>query len=276
MTNPPVTVLMSVWNAEATLAAAIDSILQQSFSDFEFLIFDDGSTDGSAKILEAKAAADPRIRLIRQANQGLSATLQKGLELAKGKYVFRQDSDDLSHPERIARMLPALENAPLAISGWQNLYENGHTEQPRSSRVLISLPALARSSLLSLVNLAAHGTYAMHRETALGLGGYRPFFALAQDYDLLLRFQEKGGIAVVPEALYTLRIHSGSLSRSKAARQKEFAALASLLAWERKQGGNRHLSGNSATLRSALEERFPCRAFFLNRILNYRYRNENG
>src|SRR5882672_1930599 len=102
MTGPRLSVVMSVFNGERYLAAALESILRQSFSDFELLAIDDGSTDGSAGIL--RGCADPRLRILTNGtNIGLTRSLNRGLAAARGAYVARHDADDLSHPSRFAR-----------------------------------------------------------------------------------------------------------------------------------------------------------------------------
>ena len=100
---PQVSVVMSVFNGEAHLEQAIESVLNQRFRDFEFIILDDGSTDGSLEILKQMAQRDNRIHLVQNhMNLGLIASLNKGIRLSKGKYIARQDADDISLPERLA------------------------------------------------------------------------------------------------------------------------------------------------------------------------------
>ena len=110
---PKVSVVMSVYNAEPYLEAAIDSILNQTFRDFEFVIVDDGSTDGSTEILEKYAKGDSRIRLVHNAfNKGLIRSLNRGVKLAKGEYIARQDGDDVSLPQRLASQVQFLDEHP--------------------------------------------------------------------------------------------------------------------------------------------------------------------
>ena len=105
-----VTVLMPVYNAELFLSEAIESILRQTWSDFEYLIINDGSTDNSRKIISS--FRDPRIRLVdNPSNLGLTKSLNKGLELAEGEYIARQDADDISHPKRLERQVQFLNGA---------------------------------------------------------------------------------------------------------------------------------------------------------------------
>lgn len=116
---PPITILLSVYNGLPYLEYAIDSILNQSFTDFEFLIIDDCSTDGSKKLLEEKAKQDKRIRIINnEERMGLGANLAKGVELAKGKWIARMDADDISLPHRLATQYDfALKNPDIDIIG---------------------------------------------------------------------------------------------------------------------------------------------------------------
>lgn len=119
MTAPRVTVLMAVYNAERYLGEALDSVLAQTFADFEFLIINDGSTDSSAEILASRR--DARIRLVDNVrNLGLTASLNIGLALAKGEYVARMDADDVSRPERFARQVAFMDAHPEVgvCGGW--------------------------------------------------------------------------------------------------------------------------------------------------------------
>ena len=109
--TPRISVIMAVYNGGSFLKPAIESILRQSESRFEFLIIDDGSQDGSAAIIES--FKDPRIRLIRNAaNRGLAASLNAGLEVARGTYIARLDADDIALPDRLALQLDFLERNP--------------------------------------------------------------------------------------------------------------------------------------------------------------------
>ena len=118
MSEPAVTVLMTVYNAGSFLEPSIRSILGQSFGDFEFLIVDDCSTDGSAELAES-ASKDPRIKVIRNAqNRGQTACLNLGLGLARGRWIARHDADDLAHRDRLALQYQSAQKAPeIALLG---------------------------------------------------------------------------------------------------------------------------------------------------------------
>src|SRR5690348_2044168 len=98
-TPPPVSVLLAVYNGGPYLRAAVESVLTQTFTDFEFIIIDDGSKDDSLKTLREFAARDPRVRLVSRPNKGLTVTLNEGLDLARGEFLARMDADDLCMPE---------------------------------------------------------------------------------------------------------------------------------------------------------------------------------
>ena len=117
MKNPRITVLMSVYNGEKYLKEAIDSVLSQTFKDFEVLIINDGSIDKTSKIL--KTYKDPRIRIINnKKNIGLTKSLNKGLKLARGEYIARMDDDDVSKPNRLEKQFEFMEkNSKYAVVG---------------------------------------------------------------------------------------------------------------------------------------------------------------
>ena len=112
MTAPPLSVAMSVYNGERFLAEAVESILSQSFGDFEFLILDDGSHDGTRDILAEYGGRDPRIRVILRENRGLVASLNQLIGEARAPLVARMDADDISHRDRFSRQLAFLAGNP--------------------------------------------------------------------------------------------------------------------------------------------------------------------
>jgi glycosyltransferase involved in cell wall biosynthesis len=119
MSNPKLTVLMPVYNAASYLHEAIDSILQQTFRDFEFLIIDDGSTDQSIAIVQSYK--DPRIRFVRnETNAGIAATLNRGIELASCELIARMDADDISYPDRLQKQYDYMmhDSACALLSTW--------------------------------------------------------------------------------------------------------------------------------------------------------------
>jgi len=192
-----------VYNAGPFLREAVESILRQSFEDFEFIIIDDGSTDGSAEFLDS--VSDPRIRLIHQANQGLRATLNTGLQQSVGTYIARMDHDDVSLPQRLARQVAFLDTHPDHV-----LVGTTYAYIDDQNRVLGVFPALLEDSDIKLELLTkspfGHGTV-MFRASALRAGHFQ--YALdavhVEDYDLWIRFASAGKYANLPDVLYLWR-----------------------------------------------------------------------
>lgn len=231
---PVVTVLLSVYNGERYLGQAIESILRQTFADLEFIIIDDGSTDHTREILQRYD--DPRIVHMRnETNIGLTRSLNKGLKLAQGKYIARQDADDVSLPERLRRQIRFLDEHPqvdLVGSFVAVLSSEGEiiTElQPPTENQALQALLLRR-------NPFCHGSVTLRRAAVERVGGYREAFVRAQDYDLWLRLAEIGQVANLPDVLYQWRFTPGSVSLRHKRQQTAFDALAKECALRRRHG----------------------------------------
>jgi glycosyltransferase involved in cell wall biosynthesis len=222
-----VTVLMPVYNGIAYLQAAIESIQRQTHYDFEFLIVDDGSTDGSDDLLQRSAAQDPRIHLIRASHEGVAAARNRGLALANGTVVVCMDADDVAMPERIELQLAYLTTHPeiAAVGSALRLIDkNGqHIAQPT---IYPSSSDEIRRGLLMGYSMLAQPTVAMRRQTALAVGGYRPAFDTAEDFDLWLRLSERHPLANMPDVLVHYRWHGDNTT----ARRRRDQALAAHIA----------------------------------------------
>lgn len=187
-----VSVLMSVYNGEATLRTSMDSILAQTFSDFEFIICDDGSTDRSWDILCEYQKKDNRVRVFQNPhNLGLAASLNNCLALAKGQYIAREDADDISDPERLEKTLCYLqkENAPYVGCGVHIFDDNGVW----SHRIY---PEQITKHIIAQKNPFFHPTMIFRREILELAGGYRvsPETRRTEDYDLVMRLAGQGVI----------------------------------------------------------------------------------
>jgi glycosyltransferase involved in cell wall biosynthesis len=208
---PTISVLMPVFNAQKDLRQAIDSILNQSFADFEFLIIDDGSTDDSAYIV--RSYLDARIRFLQNPkNLGLVPTLNRGLSEARGKYIARMDADDISEPLRFESQLALLEKTPADICG--GLFRIIDADGKVTGTV--SVPFQTDELIACLANTVpfAHGSVMMRssflRDHQLQYGP-SPY---AEDHDLWIRIFEYGGrFANVSEMLFQYRNYSSSLSK---------------------------------------------------------------
>lgn len=237
-----ITVLMSVYNSDpAQLRQAIDSILAQTFTDFEFLICDDGSTgDGRTQQparseLLRQATRDSRIRLCWEPHRGLTKTLNRGLELARGEWIARQDADDWSDPERLQRQMERVrENQHLVVLGsnaWMHREDGGRlwpTRLPESAAELRR--AFANG------NPFVHGSVLFRASAARMARGYREAFPCSQDYDFFWRLSEAGEVANLPMPLYHYRFTAGSVSVRRAEEQAQAHLAAKILAAFRSQG----------------------------------------
>jgi glycosyltransferase involved in cell wall biosynthesis len=220
--NPSVSVIMSVYNGERFLKEAVESILAQSFTDLEFIIIDDGSTDQSARILENYN--DSRIIRIKNAsNIGLTKSLNLGLKKARGFYIARIDADDISKPGRLAAQIAYLNSNPqIAVLGsaYETIDENSKLIQTFYPP---SCPLVITWSLL-FGNPIAHSSVVYRRDIILQLGGYDENILYAQDYDLWSRITEKGFmISVLNIPLIQLRNHKAQITLIKQTRSRETA-----------------------------------------------------
>lgn len=201
---PEVSVLLSVHNGERFLERTLESVLSQTFGDFEFLIVDDASTDETPGILEAYA--DPRIRRFRNAgNLGLTRSLNRGLDRARGGYIARIDADDLWKPEKLGRQVEWLDRHPgvTVLGTWT-------TEIDDEDRVVgavrtCPLPDFLAWEMTHRSSLY-HSTALMRREPVSAIGGYDDRVKFAQDHDLWTRIVMAGGrVALLPEPLVLYR-----------------------------------------------------------------------
>ncbi len=185
MNAPKVTVMMMVYNAERYLRQAIDSVLGQTFTNFELLILDDAATDHSLEIIQSYS--DPRIRLIRnESNRGVAYSRSKVLPLARGEYVAVLDADDVALPERLQVQVSYLDTHPdicLVGSAYQVINEDGKVETTHS----MPTNPLTIRWLLLLGNCIAHSSVMFRREQAQSVGGYDATVYAGEDCDLYVR-----------------------------------------------------------------------------------------
>lgn len=218
---------MSVCNGARYLARALESILTQEGVSFEFLVIDDGSTDGTSDILAAHAAGDQRFRIIRQENRGLTQSLIRGCREAKGKFVARQDADDISTPGRLVALRELMDSSDsvLMTSSWSRcigpedeiLYEHQPPQDPEEA---------TRQLLDRGVGPPGHGTVMFRRSAYEQVGGYRQEFYYAQDTDLWYRLVEQGSIAYAQAFLYAYRLSPAQISGAQCDIQRRFGELA--------------------------------------------------
>ena len=223
MKNQKVTVLMSVFNGERYLRAAIDSILKQIFNDFEFLIINDGSSDSTAEIL--KGYNDPRIQIINnEKNIGLTKSLNKGLRLARGEFIARQDADDISLPRRLEKQVAFLNSRPeYGLVGCWN-YRIGANNKIED-KVVFCTDHDDIVNMLLIENHFVHSSVMFRKECIEKLGGYNEDLKFAQDYDLWLRIAERYKVANLGEFLHSWRYDKHGISYKMREEQKKHAFL---------------------------------------------------
>lgn len=215
MNNPSISVLMSCYNAEKWLPAAIDSVLVQSYTDFEFIILNDGSTDTTLSIVRAYGSKDSRIVILDKPNTGLADSLNCGIRVARGRWIARIDADDLCDPLRLEKQLKfVLENPDIVLlgSGFReidvhNIRVKDHY-YPGKSRQLIR-------RLERLRGFFPHSSAFFRLDIAKQLGGYRTEIKRAEDWDLWLRFSERGNIACLADLLVLIRKHNEQISNEE-------------------------------------------------------------
>ncbi|MDH5561869.1 MAG: glycosyltransferase [Deltaproteobacteria bacterium] len=218
-----VTVLLPVYNAVDTIKETVESVLCQTFEDYEFIIINDGSNDGTADLLNE--FNDRRITIINKGNEGLVKTLNLGISAAKGKYIARVDADDICLPERLQEQVEFLERNPdVSVLGTvvKVLYPDGKTQirkRPLS-------PEQVRKNILKICPVA-HPTVMMRTETVKGVGCYdikfdaSLGFSVGEDYHLWVKILRTGAkIANLDKPLLILRKTHGSVSGGKSLKFK--------------------------------------------------------
>ncbi len=213
--KPKVSVLMSVYNGEKYLRQSVESILGQSFGDFEFLIVNDASKDGSRDILEEYRKRDKRIRIIDNLkNMGLTRSLNIGLREVKGDFIARQDADDVSLPWRLEKQLRVIEanrETVLVSGGIEFIDENGRVWHRPGLRA--THPLVIRWFLMFFNYIGGHSQVMFRKNAIVRLGGYPENFKYSQDYYLWVKLARMGNIHIIPEVILQYRTHTGNLSQ---------------------------------------------------------------
>jgi hypothetical protein len=242
MSSPAISVVMSVYNGEKFLIEAIDSILGQTFADFEFIIIDDGSTDSTSKILSDYAKRDERVRVFAQENRGRAESLNCGIDRARAPLIARMDADDISLPHRLEQQLEFMKtHSEIGLLG-------GAAElvSPGKIKFGVHQPPIddgeIRQALLSS-NPFFHPTLVLRKDIVREVGGYRKALMDADDYDLILRMAERSKVANIASCVLLYRIHSNQVSVRAMTHQKECVLAARAAAILRNSGAADPLSG---------------------------------
>jgi len=221
--QPRVSVLMAVYNGVPYVRQAVESILAQTMTEFEFIIVDDASTDGTVGVLTEYAAADERIRVLTNAqNSGLTASLNVGLRVARAAFIARQDADDVSLPDRLAAQVACLDaDSDLVLVGTAATVIDGASRCMQRMPLPLSDAAMRWQMLFA--NPLCHSAAMFRRECNGAAVSYDESFQCAQDYELWSRLQEHGQMRNLPEALVKLRRHGASISATQRAEQARLA-----------------------------------------------------
>jgi glycosyltransferase involved in cell wall biosynthesis len=225
--DPTVSVLMPVHNAGRYLRTAIESILTQTFEDFELLALDDGSTDNSLSILREFEALDGRMRVRSRENKGLVPTLNELIEGARGRYLARMDSDDICRPQRFEKQIAYLDTHPECVAvGSRVLYidpEGMPIFEPTNELTHEEIDSGHMSGVMAM--RICHPCVMMRRAAVMQTGGYWEHH-FAEDLDLFLRLAEIGRLANLSDVLFEYRQHLRSLSHSYPSQYRKFSKLA--------------------------------------------------
>jgi glycosyltransferase involved in cell wall biosynthesis len=229
---PLVSILLPVFNGEPFLAAALASLLGQTHPDFEIIAIDDGSTDASLETLRAAQQHDHRIRIVTRENRGLVATLNEGLQLARGRFVARMDADDIAYPERLAAQLAAFAANPGAAmcgTGFDTLF--GGRMNPGGLDAIYQegdIAVLARFYTIFIHSTVMYDRAVLTPEELR----YDPRYPHAEDFDLFRRIAFAHPVIAEPRSLVGYRLHEGSVTarRKQEMRQTHVRIVAENLA----------------------------------------------
>lgn len=240
--SPVISVIMPVYNGEKYLRAAIDSVLGQTYRDYEFIIINDGSRDGTQNIIDSYQ--DPRIVTVVQENMGVARSLNKGLSMAKGEYIRRHDADDVSLPQHLEKQVLFMEEHPeYALISDQIAYMTDRGKRaikyrnPRQDffkgRPFVDVDYNTYTRYRPVI----HATVLMRTRVVQELGGYRTGFLTSEDVDLWLRILDKHRIAVLNQCMYFVRLNEASITVRTRSSVNHYREMALQFAEERRSKG---------------------------------------
>jgi len=208
-----VSVVMSAFNCQSYIAGAVESILQQTFRDFEFIVIDDGSTDGTAGILRGFERTDPRVRLISRENRGLIKSLNEAVSLSRGSLIARMDADDIALPHRLERQVEYMSQHPETVVVGSKIVLIDRAGAPLMRwKHALTHAEIVRRLFQGDGSALTHPAIMMRRKAFDAVGGYDHRFNATEDYDLYLKLSEVGGLANLDEVLFHWRQHSESVN----------------------------------------------------------------
>lgn len=221
MAAPSVSVVLPVYNGRRYIAASIESILLQTFSDFELIVVDDGSTDGTHKVVQGYLS-DPRVRLIRRPNTGVVGASNDGLAASSGALHGRMDTDDIALPQKLEKQVAYMRMHPECVACGTQVEAIDPYGCP-----LFLFPLKQTHEEIDAELMRGRGgamvqpSVMMRRDAILRVGRYRPQYSVAEDLDLFLRLAEVGKLANLPDTLLQYRLHYESVNHRKHEMQRE-------------------------------------------------------
>ena len=235
MTVPTVSIVMPVYNAERYVAESVNSILAQTYKDFEFIIINDGSTDGTHQILMSYASADDRVKLISRPNTGIVGALNDGLAAVRGHYVARMDSDDLALPQRLDEQVRFLdEHHDVVILGTDVLIIDADGDAMWTDHKPADHDQIDAALLSGRSAIIVHPAAMMRRDAVEKIGPYRPDTQWVEDLDYFLRLGEIGRLANLSRVLLKYRLHPQSVNHRRRQEQQQLVEQVLLDACDRR------------------------------------------
>lgn len=212
--------LVPVFNAAPYLEPSLRSIRDQTFTDFEVVVVDDGSTDGSARIIESFCAADPRFRAYHKPNSGIVDTLNLGLSHCSGDYTARMDGDDICEPTRLAVQVAFMDHHPACVAAGSRTVIIDETGAVVRNAAATTWKSSGPTGFPRRAVTLTHPTIMARTAVLRAVGGYRDKFLAAEDYELLFRLARQGEIVELNDRLLRYRVHSLSESATKIEQQR--------------------------------------------------------
>jgi glycosyltransferase EpsE len=215
MYNPLISVIMSVYNDELFLRESIESILTQSFKDFEFIIINDASTDNCLEIIKEYQKSDRRIKIINhEKNEGLARSLNDGILISRGRYIARHDSDDIALTNRLSKQIDyVLKNPHIKLLGSSAIKINENGEKMGEIPVPLTNQEIIKH--ISRGNPFIHPSVIIDKEALINIGMYDENIRRTQDYELWFRMLTKYQCSNLNEVLLLYRINSNGMSKKK-------------------------------------------------------------
>lgn len=210
---PKISVVMAVYNGEKYLREAIQSVLDQTYTDFEFIIINDGSTDNSEQII--KSFTDDRIKYFSKEHSGLINSLNLGLEKSRGEFIARFDADDISEPNRLAEQIKFFENNPqdVLVGSYATIINEAGIKTGELNYPPISWKKIKSYSLLH--NPFIHSSVMFRKALISTIGNYNKKFKHIEDYEFWTRIIYKYPCANIPLPLIRYRLHNNQITKKK-------------------------------------------------------------